>query len=372
MLVFTSLLARAIEQRRRVDFAFMNLKNEYEDYVSSLQDVALHYFQMEDVLQPEDFIKRFEDPLSRDHLAELFQRLDITRETARAHVEGRTAEPKFMHTPAPTGSHLSPDDVEFASVVRDETGSTGHWMARAHYSKSALHPAPKVPVVTRASAHHTPPPIAPLAPFGPAIQAAVRPDDERVIFPVPTEHTADPSMIPPIATISSPVKRVPGTPAPRLAPSGSGMTSTSRVAPRRAPSTPSTPVLEQQLNTTEDFVRHHSQRRAVEEAATHGRLQQQAAQPSSFNRPLVGDGLSPAPRATLSGSGGGSSSRRVSPVAPVPALVVALPNPYADGSVPPSPTAEQPSGFTPSMQQLDADGDDAMGDVDTEVADSAV
>ncbi|KAJ7468178.1 hypothetical protein FB451DRAFT_1177805 [Mycena latifolia] len=110
-----SYLARMIELRRRVDFAYSLLLADYDYYTAAVKDFAVHYFQSKSAVRPNDFEGRFENPETIDVLEQLFERLDITHQHARDHWLEQHPAPATFALPsqahAPDASGFLPSDT---------------------------------------------------------------------------------------------------------------------------------------------------------------------------------------------------------------------------------------------------------------------
>jgi hypothetical protein len=84
-LVLSSLLVDVVRARRRYDFQLVLARHSYLDYDDAVNRFAYHYLQAQEVIPAHSFRMKFEDPVSEDAIAGLFERMQITLDSATLH-----------------------------------------------------------------------------------------------------------------------------------------------------------------------------------------------------------------------------------------------------------------------------------------------
>ena len=215
------------EARRRVDFTAAVLSREHEDYLIALKEFAFVYFQIQDVVRPEDLLARFEDPTNCQMLEDLFDRLEITREVAQETFVRQAGPHDAFDVPPADGAPKSSKPHDYAAYTTNPVGA-GVWMRD---EKPRPRRATEVKPATAEifdGAQLLPVELPPSQPFEDDILHLVRRDDSRSFFhdesdaPEPPLENPVPQTSPPRAPSpprfvqgSSTVSTAPTTPAPR-------------------------------------------------------------------------------------------------------------------------------------------------------------
>ncbi|KAJ7440635.1 hypothetical protein B0H11DRAFT_2352428 [Mycena galericulata] len=90
-----SLLTTLIRTRRNLELHYSIVRKLALEYDQDLNDFAVHYFQAETVLPRHHFVSKFEGEDSVEMIQQLFDRLEITHESALAAYRARHPAPKI-------------------------------------------------------------------------------------------------------------------------------------------------------------------------------------------------------------------------------------------------------------------------------------